>query len=430
MKPFLPIPATSGPSFVVRLLRALPVRRKLGGLIPAVTLLAAVSCPAAVLITVGDISLLPGLSGQQVEIRIDHDGPPIEVGGLEFAIQVADGGPAAGGVVSGPVVQAVDLLTGTMFEGKSFGGQFPSIDNTGQQQFWNVLSLTAELPSGSGQRLARVTFDTTGFAEGTWTLSLAGMPFAQTRLLDRGGNPIDVTIQNGTLAVVPEPAACAWIGGLLLGLAGWRFRRHFKAGMAAGAVVLGTTTSPGALLIAVEDAILLPNLPGQEVRVWIDNTGPTLEIGGLDFAIQLADGGPAVGGVVSGPVIQSVNLLGGTPFEVHNLGGQFADLDNQPQRQFHSVVGTTAELPSGTGQLLATVVLDTTGYLEGSWTLSLAGMWAVETKLLDRTGLPFEADIRNGVIAVVPEHGAWAWTGAALVLLLVHRGRVEGAGRR
>lgn len=399
-------------------------------LVQAAALLAAAGSPAGVLITVGDIQLLPGLSGQQVEIRIDHDGPPIEVGALEFAIQVADGGPAAGGFMPGPVLHAVDLLTGTMFEGKSFGGQFPSSDNTAQQQFWNVLSLTAELPSGSGQRLARVAFDTTGFSEGAWTLSLAGMSFAQTRLLDWEGNPIDVTIQNGTLAVVPEPVACAWMGGLLLGVAGWRFRRRLKAGMVAGAMVLGATTSPGALLIAVEDAILLPNLPGQEVRVWIDNSGPTLEIGGLDFAIQLADGGPEAGGVVSGPVIQSVNLLGGTAFELHNLGGQFADVDNQPQRQFHSVVGTTAKLASGTGQLLATVVLDTTGYLEGSWTLSLAGIWAVETKLLDRTGLPFESDIRNGVIAVVPEHGAWAWTGAALVLLLTHRWRGERAGSR
>jgi hypothetical protein len=179
-----------------------------------------------VLISVGDIALLPDMSGQQVDIRIDNAGSLLSVGALEFAIQVADGGPAAGGSFPGPVIDGVDLLTGTVFEGKSFGGQFISDDSTAQQQFWNVLSLTAELPSGTGQHLARVTFDTTGFTQGTWSLSLSGMAFAETRLLDWVGNPIALTIQNGSITVVPEPLVSVSVAGLLLGVAAWRHRRQ------------------------------------------------------------------------------------------------------------------------------------------------------------------------------------------------------------
>jgi hypothetical protein len=159
------------------------------------------SAPATLFIEVGDQKILPGTSGQKIAITISNDGEPVEIGAFELLIRVADGGPEAGGFISGPRIDGVDLLTGTPFEDKSFGGQFSSLDNTPQRQFWGVISTTATLGVGTDLLLATVSFDSTGFLSGVWDLSLTGFPGANTRLLDREGNPLEVSIANGTLAV-------------------------------------------------------------------------------------------------------------------------------------------------------------------------------------------------------------------------------------
>ncbi len=187
-------------------------------------ILAAIPARAAIVIFVEDALLAPDRSGQQVEVWIDNDGPPLEVGGLDFSFQVGDGG--SGGLSSGPTIQSVDLLTGTLFESKDFGGQFPAQDNQPQRQFFSVISLSAILPTGSGQRLATVTLDTTGFGTGSWELSLGGLSLPNTALFDWSGNPIAAEVRNGTLTVVPEPSAAVWTGAGLLALGLWRLRRE------------------------------------------------------------------------------------------------------------------------------------------------------------------------------------------------------------
>lgn len=192
------------------------------------------SASAAVFINVGNPVILPERAEQKIAITISNDGPPLDLGGLALLVQVADGGPAFGGSISGPSIDGVDLLNGTPFEGKNLGGQFPAIDNTPQRQFWNVLGVGATLATGSGQLLATISFDSTGFSSGTWDLSLAFSSGATTRLVDPEGDPIDVSITNGTLTVVPEPAAgAAIIGCLLVGvsLANWAKRRPRGAGL-------------------------------------------------------------------------------------------------------------------------------------------------------------------------------------------------------
>ncbi len=189
------------------------------------------SAGAALFIDVGSPTLLPGAPGQEVAIRISNDGPPVDLGGFELLIQVADGGPGAGGSIVGPRIDGVDLLTGTPFEGHALGGQFPALDNSPQRQFWNVVSLSATLGTGSDLLLATVSFDSTGLSPGTWDLSLSGFEGANTRLLDRQGTALDVSIANGTLTVVPEPAASAAIAGCLLvgGVFLHRARRRSRA---------------------------------------------------------------------------------------------------------------------------------------------------------------------------------------------------------
>lgn len=187
--------------------------------------LAAISARAAIVIFVEDARLQADRSDQPVEVWINNDGPPLEVGGLDFFLQVGDGGSAVGGPGSGPTIQSVDLLTGTLFEGKDFGGQFPAQDNRAQRQFFSVISLSATLPTGSRQRLASITLDTTGWGPGSWELSLGSSSLVSTALFDWGGTPMGAELRNGAITVVPEPSAAVGTGAGLLALALWRFRR-------------------------------------------------------------------------------------------------------------------------------------------------------------------------------------------------------------
>jgi hypothetical protein len=171
---------------------------------------------AALLIDFGNQTLLPDTPGQSITVTISNDGEPVPLGGFELFLQVADGGPEwPAGSISGPAMESVDLLNGTPFQNNNFGGQFESLDNVPQRQFWSVVG-TPTLPTGSGQLLATVTFDTTGLGSGTWDLFLAELPGAGTRLLNPLSDPYDVAIVNGTLTVVPEPSAGATVAGCLL----------------------------------------------------------------------------------------------------------------------------------------------------------------------------------------------------------------------
>ena len=59
-------------------------------------------------IVVGDHTLLPDTAGQQIEIFVTGDE---QVQGLNFYIQVGDGGVPAGGSDVGPTIQDVDILS-------------------------------------------------------------------------------------------------------------------------------------------------------------------------------------------------------------------------------------------------------------------------------------------------------------------------------
>jgi hypothetical protein len=196
--------------------RARLSRQIMAGMLSGALMIMGASASAALLIDFGDQTLLPNTPGQSVAITISNDGAPVPLGAFELFIQVADGGPEwAAGSIPGPRIEAVNLLTGTPFESNNLGGQFGSLDNLPQRQFWGVVG-SPTLPTGSDQLLATVTFDTTGFDAGTWDVFLTGSPLPTSRLLNPQSDPYAVTIMNGTLTVVPEPSATATAIGCLL----------------------------------------------------------------------------------------------------------------------------------------------------------------------------------------------------------------------
>ncbi|MFV2067995.1 MAG: hypothetical protein ACC645_13560, partial [Pirellulales bacterium] len=122
----------------------------------------------ASIVVVGNQALLPNTANQTIAINVM--GSEL-VQGLNFRVQVEDGGPLppAAGPPTGPVITAVDLITGTIFD----GNVSEQTDLLSLEQIW-VQSVTTQ--SGTviaDGLLASVTFDTTGFWQGSFQLALA-----------------------------------------------------------------------------------------------------------------------------------------------------------------------------------------------------------------------------------------------------------------
>lgn len=136
--------------------------------------------------------------------------------------------------------------------------------------------------------------------------------------------------------------------------------------LAAGNQVL---SSPA---IAVGSHVLLPNTAGQVIQIYVIGE---VAVQGLNFNIQVADGGPeaaAWGGSIDGPEIQGLDIITGTIFASSNTGGgDDSDgaypADSIPQWEFRDTTTNSGTVVAN--GLLATVTIDTTGFTSGSWSL-------------------------------------------------------------
>ncbi len=173
---------------------------------------------ATPIINVGNIVLSPNTAGQVRQILVSG---PDAVQGLNFRLQVEDGGTGAGGSINGPKITAVDIIgPGTIFNSSNTG----SVDPGSAPQFAERRTSTnlavSPTVAASGV-LANVTFDTTGFSGGIFALSLKGTVDGDTNF----GASTPATITNGTLQV-PEPAS---LGLILVGTASLLRRKRRAA---------------------------------------------------------------------------------------------------------------------------------------------------------------------------------------------------------
>ena len=148
-------------------------------------------------------------------IQIDIAGVDVAQG-VNFNIQVADGGSEAGGSILGPKITGIDIVGGTLGGATIFTG-----NNVGQTnslvlpQVWEATTTTGSGTVTTNGVLGFVEIDTTGFFGGEmFDLIMSNTVNSPT---DLAGISVDVT--NGTINVIPEPSSVVLviIGLLVVG---------------------------------------------------------------------------------------------------------------------------------------------------------------------------------------------------------------------
>ena len=153
--------------------------------------------------------------------------------------------------------------------------------------------------------------------------------------------------------------------------------------------------------IIVGDHVLAPNTAGQAIPITV--TGGD-EVAGVNLYVQIGDGGPELSDFgfpagTDGPAITAVDLKTETIF-----AGVNAPQDNQegiPQVAVSSIEFLTPEATTNADGLLASLTIDTTGFTDGRWDLSLGGvlpMFELGPFETDFAGIP--ATIVNGSVEI------------------------------
>jgi hypothetical protein len=143
-------------------------------------------------------------------LQIMVTGPDL-IAGMTFVVQIADGGPGpeTQGLIDGPDISSVDIVTGTIFGGNNQGADYPGSYPQFAQRTIITQADTSITLGDQPALLATILLDTTGVAPGTYDLLLGGSPLSLGRVefYDAAGNVVVPTIVNGSVTVVPEPSS-------------------------------------------------------------------------------------------------------------------------------------------------------------------------------------------------------------------------------
>jgi hypothetical protein len=123
----------------------------------------------------------------------------------------------------------------------------------------------------------------------------------------------------------------------------------------------------GEVTVVIGDHELQPDQPAQEISIFVSGG---LSVQAVEFNLQVADGGAALGGQVAGPAIAGIDISSGTVFGGNNLGTDDADglhPDRYAQIEWRSTATESGSVIAD--GLLATVQIDTSGFFAGTWSL-------------------------------------------------------------
>jgi hypothetical protein len=165
--------------------------RRLVNFVLAFALLCGVAAYAsAAAIDAGMHTLAPNMAGQQVQIQVTGGEA---VSGLDFFVQVGDGGTTVGGDDTGPKITNVDLVTGTIF-GTNNSGVFTDP----APLIWGATTTTSSGTVAANGLLATLTVDTTGITAGQFDLILNPPATGPTAFADAG---VTTSLTNGWLRI-------------------------------------------------------------------------------------------------------------------------------------------------------------------------------------------------------------------------------------
>lgn len=140
--------------------------------------------------------------------------------GLEFDVQVGDGGAFLGGTDTAPTITSIDLINGTVWESSGPTQSDPENHPLIRQSTVDTSSLVF-----SDGRIGTIVFDTTGFGIGEIDFRLSGVADSFDTTFFKGVESLTTVAPNAIIRVsaVPEPAS-----GLLIftGLIGVALRRR------------------------------------------------------------------------------------------------------------------------------------------------------------------------------------------------------------
>ena len=149
---------------------------------------------------------------------------------------------------------------------------------------------------------------------------------------------------------------------------------------------------------------LRPNAPSQQIDVLVD--GDEL-ISGIDLYAQIGDGGPGLANFslpsgTPGPAITAVDFSDATIFaEVDDVASNLSS-PMLPQAAVYSLalLGTTRRVRAD--GVLLTMTIDTTGFVEGDWTLNLSNVLP-----FDEFGGPYDTSFAESGVPTI-ENGSLA----------------------
>jgi hypothetical protein len=149
--------------------------------------------------TAGSITLFPNTAGQQVQFNIADGSTQID--GLEFNIQVGDGGAALGGTDVGPLITDIDLITGTIFASAS-----PTQVDVVTFDLARQSTVDTTSTVGDSGLLATVTFSTVGLSIGQFfDILLTGVAGSFDTTVFDGASTLTTVAPNGLIVIVPVP---------------------------------------------------------------------------------------------------------------------------------------------------------------------------------------------------------------------------------